>query len=664
MVKIQKLILIGFDPLCFFQKLGRDERSPAFFTSGRWCILAWNPSRTISSKSIGALQDVKKALSKRRSSLRTDLPFIGGAIGYVSYDAGLAQHKIRSRHRPSFKNSPVCFHIYDNTLLFDGQKVVVVGDKRFVQNVREIHHRPLVPSSNDPIHWSPSVSRAQYARAFSAIKHGITEGDYYQLNFTYPMTAESSRNPRSLFAACARHNPAPVAAYLEHDTSAILSLSPERFVTIESGVITTSPIKGTRTRSSDPKKDKQLASDLLRSEKEQAELNMIVDLLRNDIGKVSLAGSVKVTGHRLLQQNPSVWHTYSTIEGRLDSAIHPLDAFTSMFPGGSVTGCPKVAAMEEIDRLESSSRGSYCGSMVMISDSGFLDSSILIRTVVKDRTKLSLGVGGGIVADSMLDQEFEETKKKAERFMTLPSRQVWINGKVAKHRDPRLKALDPSNKKSNGVFETMRVQDGKIQNFSAHMKRLQRSPSPLPPLPRGEGNFRLKIVRTSRDVITELSPLVVDPAIYEGVSVTVAKLERQKPEIKALPYHREWAAYQEALIQRFHESLLINRRGKITEGAISNLFFVRRGVLHTPHEDVLPGITRAHVLRLAKRLKIRVSFATPTLKELLSADEIFLTRSTVGIVPVVVIDQHIISKGMRGTITRKLMEYLVDSPRP
>ncbi len=407
MMKIHSISLAGFHPLDFFSKLRSAEKKPAYFTSGEWVIITWNPKRIVRSKNAKIFGALKKEQNKRSARIQSTLPFVGGAIGFLNYDVE--------------KNGGM-FHVYDQVLLWDGKKIVAIGDHKFIEEIQKIHDR--VPLSEfrrgargeSCLRWKAAVTERQYGKAFKKIQHDIHYGEYYQLNLTHQLHAQSRCDHRQLFCALASKNPASCASYFEDGDFALLSLSPERFVTIDRGTIATCPIKGTRPRGKNPREDLKRKNELCRSAKEAAELNMITDLLRNDIGKVSLPGSVKVTGHRLLQKNPSVWHTYSVIEGRLQPKFHPVDALQSMFPGGSVTGCPKRAAMKRIDELEKEERGPYCGSMVMLSRSGFLDSTILIRTIVATESRLSLGIGGGIVADSREQEEWEETQQKAKAF--------------------------------------------------------------------------------------------------------------------------------------------------------------------------------------------------------------------------------------------------------
>lgn len=256
----------------------------------------------------------------------------------------------------------------------------------------------------------PTLSRTDYNSAFTKIKHYIYEGDIYQANLTHRLEAESHSSAWDIFSSVTRRNPSAMAAFLEGPDFDILSFSPEKFITINGRSIETTPIKGTCLSGHE--------AVLLASEKEAAELNMITDLLRNDLGKVCIAGSVNVSAHREIMKLPNISHTYSRIAGELKPDFSPIAALLSMFPGGSITGCPKKRAMEVIDELEQTTRSAYCGCMVTIDPSGNLDSSILIRTIIKKDTRLVLPVGGGIVNDSQQNDEYEETLAKAQSIIT------------------------------------------------------------------------------------------------------------------------------------------------------------------------------------------------------------------------------------------------------
>ena len=211
-------------------------------------------------------------------------------------------------------------------------------------------------------------------------------------------------------------NPAPFLGYLEGDGFTILVSSPERFVSVRKGVIETYPIKGTRPRGQTRAEDERQKRDLLESEKERAELMMITDLLRNDIGKVSEIGSVEIVKQRGVTAHRSVWHTNSHVQGCLRKNMSSAEAIISMFPGGSVTGCPKKRAMEIIAELEPRARGFYTGVLGYIEPSGDSDMAIIIRSLIKKNDCVYLNVGGGIVYDSKMNREWKETFDKAAPF--------------------------------------------------------------------------------------------------------------------------------------------------------------------------------------------------------------------------------------------------------
>ncbi len=267
--------------------------------------------------------------------------------------------------------------------------------------------------------FTPTISRKAYETAYKKVKHYIKEGDIYQLNLTHRLEAETNISAPELFEKIVHHNPVEFLAYIEGDGFEILSASPERFIKIENRQIETTPIKGTRPRGATSQEDEKFKKELLENEKEAAELNMITDLLRNDLGKICKIGSVKVTGHRLLKKCPTVWHTYSSITGELAPKITPVEALISMLPGGSITGCPKKRAIEIIDELEPTTRSVYTGIIGYILPNQNLDFNIAIRTIIKKGENLYLQVGGGIVVDSKEKAEYDETLQKAKSFMKI-----------------------------------------------------------------------------------------------------------------------------------------------------------------------------------------------------------------------------------------------------
>jgi para-aminobenzoate synthetase component 1 len=276
-----------------------------------------------------------------------------------------------------------------------------------------------------------------------------------------------------------------------------------------------------------------------------------------------------------------------------------LEALERMLPAGSVTGCPKKRAVEEIDALEPFARGPYTGVFLSLSDDGQLSSSVLIRTAVARNRVLSLSVGGGIVADSRCEEEYAETLAKAAAFLHLREAVgvTRINGMQAQHDDPKLQLLQPLKARDNAVFETLRTYSGRLFELDAHCRRLRTSarllgmrlPMPLESIAEtirtaafccGPAPLRIKVVATARDVILRVAPLAERPEIYRGAHAMFVRAERHTPRAKALPYDVSARAHARATRDGCEEALLLAPDGRVPEGAYSNLFWVKDGVLH------------------------------------------------------------------------------------
>jgi aminodeoxychorismate synthase component I len=237
------------------------------------------------------------------------------------------------------------------------------------------------------------------------------------VNLSQRFATPYAGDPLPLYYRLRETSPAPFAAFLRFDDVAVLSSSPERFLRIDGRHVQTRPIKGTRPRGGTPEQDRQLARDLWNSPKDRAELVMIVDLERNDLGRVCEYGTVEVTELVQMEAHPTVFHLVATIEGRLRSGASAADCLRACFPGGSITGAPKIRAMEIIEELEPSRRGIYTGAIGYIGWNGQADLNIAIRTMVQARGRLTFHVGGGIVADSVPEAEYQETLDKAQGML-------------------------------------------------------------------------------------------------------------------------------------------------------------------------------------------------------------------------------------------------------
>lgn len=260
---------------------------------------------------------------------------------------------------------------------------------------------------------TPRLDRASYLTRIQAIRQGIAEGAFYQVNYTMPLDMRVHGDRRALYARIARRNPVAHAAYIEDGDRTVLSFSPELFVARRGDLLTTRPMKGTAPRDPDPVRDQALGQALLASEKNRAENLMIVDLLRNDLGRIAQPGSVRVEALFTLERYPTVWTMTSTVTARAPRADLG-DVLRALFPCGSVTGAPKIAALAHLRRAEIAPRGLYCGSIGWLAPDGDFSLNVAIRTLVVDADGRGVyGVGGGIVHDSDPDSEWQECLWKA-----------------------------------------------------------------------------------------------------------------------------------------------------------------------------------------------------------------------------------------------------------
>ena len=264
----------------------------------------------------------------------------------------------------------------------------------------------------EKVRLAPDLSKKEYLKGVRKTKDYINEGDIYQVNFSQRFQAEVPLHPMDLYYVLRGKNAAPFSAYLKYPEFSIGSSSPERFLYLKDGIIETRPIKGTRPRGKDKIEDMKNARELEESIKDRAELNMIVDLERNDLGKFCYYGTVKVTEHAVIEKYARVFHSVSTVTGDVKEGTDTSDIIKATFPGGSITGAPKIRAMEIIDELETVSRGVYTGSIGYISIDNTMDLNIVIRTFIIKDGCFYYNVGGGIVADSFPRMEYQETLDK------------------------------------------------------------------------------------------------------------------------------------------------------------------------------------------------------------------------------------------------------------
>ena len=352
-----------------------------------------------------------------------DLPFSGGALGLFGYDLGRHFEKIPLLAQASVHTPDMAVGIYDWALIADHhQKRItllswsdIAARLAWLQALSMPIREPFRLTSS----WQSNMTREQYGRNFRQVQEYLLSGDCYQVNLAQRFSASYLGDEWQAFKKLNEANRAPFSAFIRLPESAILSFSPERFILLAGKKIQTRPIKGTLPRLADPHEDAEQAAKLADSPKDRAENLMIVDLLRNDIGRVAVPGSVRVPELFVVEPFPAVHHLVSTITAELPDSLQATDLLRACFPGGSITGAPKVRAMEIIEELEPQRRNAWCGSIGYISFCGNMDTSITIRTITAEDGKLYCSAGGGIVADSTESAEYQETFDKVNRILPL-----------------------------------------------------------------------------------------------------------------------------------------------------------------------------------------------------------------------------------------------------
>lgn len=377
---------------------------------------------------------LKAYLKKHYQANRTSLPLTAGAIGYVSYDYGLALHGMKSRHTPAFPLPDMKWVFYDffiiehrqsHTVWFAANGQTMPAEALLAQMEEKIRtrlqERPSSRTSENPqyaLAVQADSTPESYRKALQKLRDYLFAGDVYVTNFTSTLTVQSCCPPYTFFSRLRRDNPSPFGAYLQYGSYQIISASMERLLCLRDDQIETRPIKGTRRRGKTPTEDKKMRQELAQSQKDQSELLMIVDLERNDLHKICRPGSVSVPTLFAIEPYATVFHLVANVTGTLRPGQTAIDALMALFPGGSITGAPKWRAMEIIDELEFSRRQLYTGTIGYLSLNGNCDLNIIIRTAVHHDDRYTIGVGGGITAESDVHFEYEEIWQKAKALLS------------------------------------------------------------------------------------------------------------------------------------------------------------------------------------------------------------------------------------------------------
>jgi para-aminobenzoate synthetase component 1 len=427
---------------------------------GRFSFLAAAPVAVVRTKGRGgvpALEQARRLLDPHRVAPVPGLPpFQGGIAGYLAYDYGAVLERLPAPRHDDLDLPDAILGLYDWVIAWDHQAgrawVISTGipaprEARGVAAAERLawakrilsgpaagaagrpgpRHAAASPAPSYPLRGTDqgigiglrsSFTHRGYLDAVTRVRDYIVAGDIFQANLSQRLEAPLEEDPWHLYRRLREVNPAPFAAYLEFDGVHVASASPERFLQVDpAGHVETRPIKGTRPRGLSPQHDAALSRALWDSEKDRAENLMIVDLLRNDLSRVCRPGTVRVPELFALEGYRTVHHLVSTVVGQLAPGRTAEDLLAAAFPGGSITGAPKVRAMEIIAELEPSRRGIYCGSIGYLSVTGAMDTSIVIRTLVAADGRVTFSVGGGIVADSDPESEYQETLHKARALI-------------------------------------------------------------------------------------------------------------------------------------------------------------------------------------------------------------------------------------------------------
>jgi para-aminobenzoate synthetase / 4-amino-4-deoxychorismate lyase len=464
-----------------------------------------------------------------------------------------------------------------------------------------------------------TISEAEYCASVERIQDYIRAGDTYQVNFTDTVDARTKLSATELFAELSPRQPVSYSAFLNVDGNHILSFSPELFFRIEDGRIVTRPMKGTMPRGRDSREDVEAAARLQQDEKNRAEHVMIVDLLRNDLGRICTMGSVQVEDIFSVEKYRTLLQMTSTISGTLQAELGYYDIFRSLFPSGSITGAPKIRTMQIIRELEQKPREIYTGAIGFIAPDRSSIFNVAIRTLVLKDGRVRMGVGGGIVADSIPSEEYRECQLKAS-FLSRPGQAFQLIETMLWNGEYALLSMHLDRMESSASYFEFSFDRASIT------RQLLERAHPFPP---GE-HYRVRLLLDSAGKAT-----ITATAFQPGQSTCSVRISSERTSSddvflrhKTTRRERYERLFSEARADGFDEVLFLNEREEVTEGAISNIFILREGKLITPplSSGVLPGIFRRHLLETNVSAEERVLH----LEDLESADGVFLCNALRG----------------------------------
>lgn len=438
-MKMKKIEGDSLTPIAVFNRLEGPrkcllESSLKTTATGRYSFIGANPSkayigegetlREVDFRSgketlhAGKPLELLKSLMPVRGAAVEGLPFTGGALGYIGYDAIGVYEPVEAAVENSLQMPDIHLQLYETIIVFDHVKhdATIIS---FEDKVEEIEAQLREPETEEaemhqpPLAFSSKISAEAFRKQVEQAKMHIRKGDIFQVVLSQRLSAAYAGNAFQLYRKLRKQNPSPYQFFIDFDGYAVVGASPESLLTVRGGHMITNPIAGTRKRGRTEAEDAALAEELANDEKEQAEHRMLVDLSRNDVGKVAAVGSVKIPKYMAIERYQHVMHLVSEVTGELNNAMHPLDALVSCLPAGTVSGAPKVRAMQLIQQFEKERRGVYGGAVGYIGFNGNLDVALAIRTFVVKDENVHVQAGAGIVHDSDPQSEYEETLHKA-----------------------------------------------------------------------------------------------------------------------------------------------------------------------------------------------------------------------------------------------------------
>ncbi len=627
--------------------------------------------------------NIKTKISKQA------VPISTGLFGYLSYD--MKDHiEFISRTTIDDLNLPDMYMTVPGVILVEDKitKKIYVQTiepdkkdakkhKEYIELIKLADKSPVAENSFNISErgFKSNFNKDEYKNYISDIINYIKEGDIYQVNMSQRFTSDFYGDPYSLFKELFTENPAAFFSYINAGDHQIVSTSPERFILQEGNRIEAKPIKGTRPRGKTAEEDNNLKKELKNSLKDDAELSMIVDLLRNDIGKVCKGGSVKVPEHKTLETYKNVFHLVSAIEGILEDDKDSIDLLKAAFPGGSITGCPKIRSMEIIDEKEPYRRHIYTGSIGYIGFNNRMDFSIVIRTATITKGKVLFSVGGGIVYDSDPVDEFNETLHKAQSLMRVMNRHrkmiglnskqmyCWNNGKFIPEKNSQVSGMSKGYQYGKGLFETLKVEKGEIEYLEEHLERLNEGCKKIlgRKLPELDwmGIADILIKRNSLksntvvlkimisegksglfenfNLIVTCRPYTKRPSIIKNKGLRLGIYPKRREsflaDYKTMNYLFYLKAGEWAKENGFDEAVILNADGSVSETNTGNIIIVKDKTVTIPKsKHRLPGIMESKLLEDYKEKGFAIS-EKKIIPEILSNFEtIIITNSLIGVI--------------------------------